>query len=98
MELLEDHPYAAAQCPQGFAHFAPRRPWPELHLVDLDFTVLKCFQPVDAAQQRTLAAAGWADHRRHLATPHRKRYAVEYAQRPVVLHQLTNFDHATPLK
>ena len=98
VKLLKDHAHAAAKCAERVGHFAIGRASLQQHVVDLHFAGFKCFQTVDAPQQRALAAARGADHRGHFATLHGERNAIENAEVAVAFLLDCEFDHGTHIR
>ena len=56
---------------------------------------LERLQPVQAAQERALAAAGGADDRGHLAPRDGEAHAAQDLERAVPLDQVVDLDHAS---
>jgi hypothetical protein len=93
MKLLEDHSHLSAQLPERIGRSAAGAAGPKAYAIDLDFPTVECFQPVDAAKQRALAAAGRTNHCRYFAARHGERHPVQDQQGTVPLDQLPHCDH-----
>jgi hypothetical protein len=86
VKLLKNHANPAAQPLQRIPSGRARRAGRQQEVVHAHLALLERLQAIDAAQESALAAAGWADDDRYLATLHRQRHAVQNAQKAVIFY------------
>src|SRR5271165_2342825 len=94
VEALEDHADPQANLALNPASLRGSIMGAKPQAVYRDGSTLKCLQPVEATQERTLAAARSSNNRRHFAAPDREVHSLQNLDRSVPLDQVVHLDRA----
>jgi hypothetical protein len=93
MKLLEHHTNSPAQLAKAIGRRLSRAFRAQAQTIDVHFAFLKSFQPVNAAQQRTLASSRRTDDNCHFAALDSEVDPIQNPQRAVILNQSANSYH-----
>jgi hypothetical protein len=94
IELLKYEPHLPANLVQHFQLAMIVCAGFETMLANADFAFVECLQAVDAAKERALAPARWANNDRDLAFVHIESDPAKHHQRAMPLVQILDSDHA----